>query len=91
METYFPQLLDNQIQIALIERMAKKLGVKGETLSAHWIEEYSDDFRHLWESWITDIEEIEERLYFTAHVTTNYGNMIIGILTKTIDPQLYES
>jgi len=73
-----------------MEKMAKKMGISTEQISAHWVEEFSPLFRELWESGIRDQEEIERRLYTVDTLGSNYADMIAAILISTPDPRLSE-
>lgn len=50
MEVHYPHNMpENRAQIMLIERIARKLGVSTDQLSAHWVDLYSPKFREAWE------------------------------------------
>lgn len=88
METSYPQLAENNLQILLIEKMAKKMWVNAETLSPHWVDLYSPAFRELWESGEHDIETIEERIYRPVALGSNWADSVAAILIWKPDPRL---
>lgn len=64
METFYQWIQsDNSTQIALIQRMAKKLWTSNNIVAGEWIDTYGDNFRKLWTGWMRDAEELEENLY----------------------------
>lgn len=91
METEYPQNLpENKIQIVMIQKMAKKMGLDVEQVAKHWVELFSPTFRELWESGVRDMETIESRLYTRETLGSNYADMVAAILISTPDPRLSE-
>lgn len=88
METVFLGIAENSIQIVLMERMAKKLGLSVDAIAEHWIDLYSEIFRRIWESGERDIDTIEEKIYRPDPLASNYSQMVASILIHTIDPSL---
>lgn len=88
METFFPNIPENNLQILLIEKKAKELWVSSEKLSEHWIDMYSPVFRELWESWIHDIDAIEEQIYKPDPLKSNWADMVSSIIQETPDPRI---
>jgi len=80
MESFHPWILENNTQIELIKRLARKAWVQpSERLFQYWIDEYAERFRAVFEERL-HIDEIEERLYMTEAVQTNYHQMVSRIM-----------
>lgn len=88
METEFQGVPENTMQILLIKKMAKKMGIAPDLVAPHWIDLYSPVFRELWEAWERDQETIETRIYTPDPLGGQYADMVSAILIGKPDERL---
>lgn len=88
METFYQWLQsDNSTQIALIQRMAKKLGTSNEAATEEWIDTYSKNFRKLWNDGVRDFEELEDILYHETSEVSSAQNVWASTVEEIIKTQ----
>ena len=78
METFFPWIWENIIQVRLIEKKAREMWVAPKDIEAEWVENFSPLFRDAWDSWERDIDLLEEKLY--APWTQNHFAEVVSKL-----------
>lgn len=79
METHFPWIPENNIQVLLIEKKARELGVPASEIEAEWVDNFSPTFRDVWNSGERNIEEIEDKLY-APWVQNAYATMVSKLI-----------
>ncbi len=83
METDFPWLHENSIQIKLIEKKAREMWVAPKDIESDWVDNFSPLFRNIWDSGERDIDLLEEKLY-TPQVGSNFADMVQKIIVRNI-------
>ena len=88
METFYQWIQsDNSTQIALIQRMAKKVWASNNTVAGEWIDAYGDNFRKLWTEGMRDTEELEENLYRETSEISSSQNVWASTVEEIIKTQ----
>jgi len=90
MEKFFWSISDNSLQIQLMRRKADELKIPADSIAEEWIENFSERFRQLIEMWITEFEEIEDRIYLDDWIKSNFPDSVVWILTGVRDPRLIQ-
>lgn len=88
MDNFFSWVSDNSLQIRLIRNKAEEMNVPADSIAAEWIENFSERFRELIWMWITELAEIEDRIYLDDWIKSNFPESVVGILTGVRDPRL---
>lgn len=88
MEKFFWTLSDNSLQIQLMKKKADELKVPVDSIAEEWIDNFSARFRQLIEMGITELAEIEDRIYLDDGIKSNFADSVVGILTGVRDPRL---
>lgn len=81
METFFPWIWENIIQVRLIEKKAREMWVAPKDIGKDWVENFSPLFRDVWDSGERDIDMLEEKIY-APEVWSNYADMVQAIIVK---------
>lgn len=79
MEQHFHGMPENIMQGILIESKARELWIPADSIAAVWITNFSERFRQLWDSGITTVWELEEKMY-VQEIGSNYAAMIDKII-----------
>ena len=88
MEQFFWSMSDNSLQVQLMKNKADELGVSVDSIAEEWIDNFSARFRQLIEMGITELAEIEDRIYLDDGIKSNFADSVVGILTGVRDPRL---
>lgn len=71
-----------------MRKKAEELKVPVDSIAEEWIQNFSEKFRQLWEMWIHEFEEIEDRIYLDDWMKSNWADVVAGILSGVRDPRL---
>ena len=88
MEQFFWSMSDNSLQVQLMKNKADELKVPVDSIAEEWIDNFSARFRQLIEMGITELAEIEDRIYLDDGIKSNFADSVVGILTGVRDPRL---
>lgn len=88
MDNFLSWISDNSLQIRLIRKKAEEMNVPADSIAEEWIENFSERFRQIIDMGITELAEIEDRIYLDDWIKSNFADSIVGILTGVRDPRL---
>ena len=69
-------------EVYLIQKFARELGVQASEITGEWIESYAVKYRELFDMGIHSPLQLEELLYSTEEVQSNYKDMVALIITQ---------